>query len=297
MELSSSATAPLQPTAHPPLQPTAHPPPPALWSLRFAPAWLSLVALLLLFAPALIWLVGTWSSPDYGSSGFLALVLLVAFFFIRRARLRPRTVIASRPLIGLLLLTAGLEVFFAPLEINVLSAALAIVALHLWSVAFFEIDGSWYAKPQLYVALCSLPVVHWGNTLFGFHLQQFATRLAGAALSLYGAAVEVDGTLLRFAHMVVAVDESCSGMRLLMGALLFGLLAQPQKRRVLFWIALFVGVLLANVMRVMALALAHLWLAGPPSESFHQGVGLGLFALVCAALLSLFVRPTQKVAR
>jgi exosortase/archaeosortase family protein len=184
----------------------------------------------------------------------------------------------------------------------VLSAALAIVALHLWSVAFFEIDGSWYAKPQLYVALCSLPVVHWGNTLFGFHLQQFATRLAGAALSLYGAAVEVDGTLLRFAHMVVAVDESCSGMRLLMGALLFGLLAQPQKRRVLFWIALFVGVLLANVMRVMALALAHLWLAGPLRRAFIRASGsvfLRSFALPCSASLSDRPKrwPDETVAR
>lgn len=245
------------------------------------PAALSLGAWILHFAPGLRWLAGTWTDGSYDSSGFLALPLL-ALVWGRLPRLRPEP---RWQALGGVVIVAALDLFLAPLGINILTASCAIIALHLWSLAFLDIAGRWYLQPQLYVGLAALPVVHWGNVLFGFHLQHAMTRLAGLVLRLYGAAVQVEGTLLRFPSMVVAVDESCSGVRLLAAGLIFGLLARPRRRKLLFWCLLGLGLLVANMTRVVALALLHLWLGGPPSEALHQGVGLGVFALVCAALL------------
>ena len=257
--------------------------------------WGVLGALLWHFSGALGWLLASWTSDDYGSGGFIAL-LLIGFFWRRLPA--PRALPRQGVLWGLVAV-AGLDLLLAPLGVNLVSALLAVLALHLWSLACYHIVGRWWAHPQLLLGVATLPLVHWGNVLFGFELQQLATRVAGAVLRLYGAQVQVEGSLLRFPQMVVAVDQSCSGVRLLVGAFLFGVLAQPKVpswgRFVLFWLTLLAGVVVSNIVRVMALAVAHLWKGGPPTDAVHQGVGLVLFALLCVTVLQLF-RPAAELA-
>ncbi|MBW2732176.1 MAG: exosortase/archaeosortase family protein [Deltaproteobacteria bacterium] len=254
------------------------------------PPTLALTAIILTFLPGLRWLVSSWTDMNYGSSGYLALPL-IALFWRRLPQLRDET---RRGALWAAVAVVALEFFLAPLGIHLVMALLAILALHLWSFAFFQITGRWYAQPQLYLGLATLPVAHWGNVLFGFHLQHAVTRIAGGVLRLYGAAVQVEGTLLRFPSMVVAVDESCSGIRLIIAALIFGLLASPRHKRVFFWLLLLLAVFVANVSRVVTLALLHLWLGGPPTDAIHQGIGLSVFALACGSLLWFWRRPKAQ---
>lgn len=256
------------------------------------PQWLCLGLLLLQFHRALLWIAGTWTDDTYQSVGLFALGAIVFF----QRRLPPRRSRPSTPhLIGLAVV-ALLDLLSRPLAVNVLSATLALIALHLWAVAFRRYSGRWIFHPQLLLGLLCLPAVYWINVLFGHQLQQLAGRIAGAGLSLYGVPARVDGTLIHVGPTVIAVDAACSGVKLLVAGTIFGLLAQPTARvwrRVLFWTGLAAALLSANVARVISLALAHLRLGRAPSEAVHQAIGLVAFLMACAGALLL----SRRLAR
>jgi len=249
-----------------------------------------LAALLVQYGGALRWVARTWRDATYESWGFLAVLLLVPVLL----RLPPRRAEPSRShllgLAGLALLDLGL----ARLHLSIVSALLAVLSLHLWAVAFRTYPGRWWAQRQLWLGLLALPAVFWANVFVGFELQQLATRLAGAGLRLYGLPVSWRGTVLALPGATVAVDPTCSGVRILYSGILFGLLAAPSatshRRRVCFWGTLLLGLLLANAGRVMCLAMAQLELGRPLGESAHQAVGLLSFLLVAAASLLLLGR-------
>jgi exosortase len=257
-----------------------------------SPQWVCLGLLLLQFHRALLWIAGTWTDDTYQSVGLFA---LMALLFVQR-RPPPRRVRPSTPhLIGLSLVSL-LDLLCTPLSINVLSAALAVLALHLWAVSFRRYRGRWFLHPQLLLGLLSLPAVYWVNILFGHQLQQLVGRIAGAGLALYGAPARVEGTLIHVGSAVIAVDAACSGVKLLVAGALFGLLAQPAarlSRRLLFWIGLAAALLMANVARVLSLALAHLYLGRAPSEAVHQAIGLAAFLIACSGALLL----SRRLAR
>ena len=245
-----------------------------------------LAALALYFHGALAWIVGTWSDATYESWGFVALGALLL------RRLPARRAAPSRPHLWGIGGVMSLELVCAPLQLNVLSALLAVVGLHLWAVTFRAYPGRWFAQAQLWLGLLCLPAVYWINVLAGYHLQHLVTRLAAAGLGFYGLPVSSSGTLLELPSLIMAVDSSCSGLKLLYTGVLFGVLATPAsaagpRRVVLFWGGLIGLLFAANVMRVMSLAAAHLHLGQPVSEAAHQGIGLMAFATVCALALWL----------
>lgn len=248
----------------------------------------ALAALLLQHHRALAWIARTWTEATYESWGFLALLALVLAF----RRLPPRRALPSQPHLFGLLGVCLLDLLTARLGVNLLGAALAVLSFHLWLVAFRAYRGRWLLQPQLWLGMLCLPVVHWANVIFGFQVQQLVGRLAAACLSLYGLPVRVEGALLHLQGAVVAVDSSCSGLKLLYSGLLLGLILARGEvrwtRRALFWCAL-AGLLLgANVVRVISLTMAQLQLGHPPSALAHQGIGLVAFAMVCAASLAIW---------
>lgn len=250
---------------------------------------LALALLLLQFGRALLWIAGTWTDDTYQSFGFLVLVLLVA----RQRRLPPLRREPSRPHLFGVVALAALDLLTARLGVNLLSALCAVLALHLWAVAYRAYRGRWFLQPQLLLGLLCLPAAFYLNVLCGHQLQQLVARIAGASLSLYGLPTSgVDGTLIQVGGAAIAVDAACSGVRLLVSGLVFGLLAQPAAaaglaRRALFWVALGALLLSANVARVMSLTLANLQLGHAPSEAVHQATGLVAFVMACAAALLL----------
>ncbi len=252
----------------------------------------SLACLLLQLGDGLRWLASTWADPTYGSAGLLPLLLLAP------ALLRlppPRRDPSTRHLACLVAVAAADLALLQPLQINVLRAAAAVICLHLWLVAFRDYRGRWYRHPQLWLGLACLPVVHWANTLVGYPLQRLAAQIAGGALEIYGVPVVAEGTQLRVGELLIGVDSSCSGLKLLYCGALFGVLATagagrrlPLPRALLFWLTLASLLFFANVLRVIGLTAAHLHSGQAPGEALHQGVGLAAFVVI-AALPSLLL--------
>lgn len=251
-------------------------------------SWLLLALLLLHFRQALGWLVQSWQDATYESWGFLALLLLVPLV-LRPPPRRERPSLVH--LLGVGLCLAG-DLLTAPLRLNVLSALFALVALHLFWVAHRAVRGRWFFRPELLFALLSLPAVYWANVLFGFSLQQGVSRAAAAGLGLYGLPAAVQGTLITLpGGLTAAVDQSCSGLKLLYSGVLLGIVLAGSLpglgRKALFWAA-HLGLLLgANVMRVISLCLYQLHAGSPAEGALHQGIGLAAFALCCGASLLL----------
>jgi exosortase/archaeosortase family protein len=246
-----------------------------------------LAALLVQYAGAFRWIARTWREASYESWGFVAILLLLPFLL----RPPPRRTEPSRPHLIALGVVVVLDLASARLQLHILSALLAVLGLHFWAVSFREYQGRWWAQRQLWLGLAALPAVYFVNLTIGFPLQQLATRLAAGGLGLYGLPVVSQGTLLKLPGATVAVDTSCSGVKFLYSGVLFGLLAAPSaitlRRKLLFWGALLLGVLLANAGRVMSLALAQLWLHRPLGEVAHQAVGVLSFGILAAASLCL----------
>lgn len=259
------------------------------WLLEVA----TLAAVLVQHAGGLRWLVRTWRDATYESFGFLALALLVPFVLAAPPR---REAPSSRHLWALVA-TALLDLALAPLDVNLLSAALGVLRLHLWALAFRAYPGPFWKHAQLWVGLATLPVVHWANVLVGFRLQELVTRIAAGGLRLYGLRAEVHGTSIELLGATVAVDASCSGLKLLYSGVLFGLLVLPRlrSRRVLFGAALLVGLIGANVVRVISLAIAQLHLGRPLDPTAHEWVGLIAFALACGLSLLVVGRREARV--
>lgn len=255
----------------------------------------ALAAVGLQYSGAFSWVVRTWSDETYQSWGFLALALLVPTLL----RL-PRRREAPRPAHLVAVLALGLVdlAVAAPLRINVLSAALGLVSLHLVAVSFRCYPGRWFLLPQLWLGLACLPAVFWSNALFGYHLQHLASRLAAAGLGLYGIEVTASGTLLQLPTAVVAVDATCSGLKLLYAGLLFGLVSTPRcsaPRRALYWGCLLSALLAANVVRIISLVVAQVAQGEPVNDTMHYGIGLAAFALVCGGCLLLARRLSAPV--
>lgn len=254
---------------------------------RALPEVLLLGAVAVCFRRGLGWIGTTLVDQDYASWGALSLLLLVPLLLrLPARRVRPSGV----HLAGVAAL-CGADLLLSPLRLNVLSAALGVVALHLSLVAMRRFSGSWVLKPHLALGLLCLPVVHWANVLFGFHLQHLVSRLAAAGLGLYGLPVRCEGTVLHLPGAVVAVDTSCSGLKMLFSGILLGLLLTPSvpgvRRKVALWAGHLGLLLLANVVRVMSLATAQLTLGEPVGQAAHQAMGLCAFVLAAAGTLGL----------
>ena len=254
-----------------------------------------LVALALRYHEAFAWVAGTWRDATYESWGFLALGALLL------RRLPPRRRHPSRGHMYGLAVVALADLALAPLGLNVLSAALGILSIHLWAVAFRSYPGRWYGHPQLWLGLLCLPAVYWANVLFGYHLQGMASELAARGMWLYGIPARVQGTVITTPGAVLAVDTSCSGLKLLYSGVLFGVMATPGPRRglwavLLFWGALLPLLLAANVARVLSLAMGHLALGRPVGDVPHQAIGLVIFAMVCGVMLALLSRTRRRPA-
>ena len=247
-----------------------------------------LLAILAHFHRALLWIGRTWQEATYESWGVLALLLVIPL--VRRL-----PALRSTPAMPHLAGAAGLcllDLALAPLALNIVSAFLGLVAIHLWSVAFRRFSGSWLLQRQLWLAMLCLPAVYWANVLFGYQLQSLASELAGRCLWLYGIPARIQGTVISVPGAVLAVDTSCSGLKLLYSGILFGVVATPGFSRgvraiLAFWGALLPMLLLGNVVRVLCLAMGQLFLGRPVGDVPHQAIGLIIFALVCGVMLAV----------
>jgi Transmembrane exosortase (Exosortase_EpsH). len=271
--------------------------------------------LLILALHPLQWLVTTWFSPDYDSSGWLVFLVVAALFAwsltsprqsLSPHRNSPENGLLAGPRLAWVLLafTALVRLAGGLLAVNTIGAlALALDILALGLLA--GLAGRRRAVSPWWLAalfVLSLPVERVIQRTIGFGLQLLSAEGAGALLSL-GWEVQVEGARLLLAGRDVLVDLPCSGARglMLMLILLATLMAvvRPGFSRgwLLAGLAL-VSALAGNIVRISLLALG---LAFPQAfggldvmaQPWHDLIGLFSLALAAAPLI-LVVRHGRR---
>lgn len=258
------------------------------WLARFEAvpplAWLALQA-------AALWPHWRWAAARVADGsddplGLAALAALAAVVF----RLEPQLRASPKPawLIAAMGATvaATLANFHLPPLIGALLAALALAA----GLRSFMPSGH-AVLPMAGLAVLALPVVSSLQFYAGYPLRVVTAQLSTWLLQLIGMAAERSGSSMTVQGRLIVVDAPCSGVQMVWMAYFcacavaaFGGLRDRQLLARLPWVGLLV--LAGNVLRnsvLVALEAQH----EQVSEAVHQGVGLVVLVMVCAAVVTV----------
>jgi len=258
------------------------------WLARFEAvpplAWLALQA-------AALWPHWRWAAARVadGSDDPLGLAALVALAVVV-FRLEPQLRASPKPawLIAAMGATvaATLASFQLPPLIGALLAALAMAA----GLRSFMPSGH-AVLPMAGLAVLALPVVSSLQFYAGYPLRVVTAQLSTWLLQLVGMAAERSGSSMTVQGRLIIVDAPCSGVQMVWMAYFcacavgaFGGLRDRQLLARLPWVG--VLVLMGNVLRnsvLVALEAQH----EQVSEAVHQGVGLVVLVMVCAAVVAV----------
>ena len=205
-------------------------------------------------------------------------------------RLGPR--MRAAPARGWLLTTVGLTLaataahFVAPALVAALLAALAVAAL-----LFGFLPVGVPQLPLAGLAALSLPVVSSLQFYAGYPLRVATAELSTWLLRAAGMSAQRDGTAMAVEGRLVIVDAPCSGVQMVWMAYFcactVALWSELPDRVFLRRLAGVGAVVLAgNVLRngVLVALEAHDTMSSP---AVHEAIGLGMLALVCAAVVAL----------
>jgi len=224
-----------------------------------------------------------------GSDDPLGIAALVVLLFVV-VKLEPQLRAAPKP--GWLLLSlaatggAALALFGAPALVGALLAALALAA----GLRSFMPSGQ-AVLPMAGLAVLSLPVVSSLQFYAGFPLRVVTAQLSTWLLQAIGLAAERSGTAMVVQGRLVIVDAPCSGVQMVWMAYFcacavaaFSGLRDRQLLARLPWVG--VLVMAGNVLRNSVLVALEAQ-QEQVAEAVHQGVGLVVLALVCAAVAAV----------
>lgn len=233
--------------------------------------------------PVWRWLSGRLSDEDELVGCLLALGTAVALVW--RERANPA---GARPLWPA---TVAMGVYatahpFAPELARALLYALALgAALPALGVPR---RAAWWAGGLLLLAVPAVPTAQF---IAGYPLRALVAEGAAGLIRLQGTPVEARGALLEWAGGTVAVDAPCSGIQMLWsGAWLAcaagGWLRLGARAGLLLLAGAGLLVVAGNIAR--AAMLFRIETARPaPAPWMHEGVGLAVFATVCAGIVAL----------
>lgn len=247
-------------------------------------AWLALQA-------AALWPHWRWAAARVadGSDDPLGLAALAALALVvfklepqLRASPRPSWLIAAMGAT----LAATLASFYLPPLIGALLAALALAA----GLRSFMPSGH-AVLPMAGLAVLALPVVSSLQFYAGYPLRVLTAQLSTWLLQGLGMVAERSGSSMTVQGRLIIVDAPCSGVQMVWMAYFcacavaaFSGLRDHQLLARLPWVG--VLVLAGNVLRnsvLVALEAQH----EQVSEVVHQGVGLVVLVMVCAAVVAV----------
>ena len=247
------------------------------------------------------WLITSWVSPDYDSSGLWVFLVVAGLFIWSLTSSRLVHANHSQAAWGILVCTALIRLAGGVLAINTIGAlALALDVLALSLLAGLpqrrRALSPWW---MTLLFTLSLPMERILQRVLGFGLQLLSAEGAGFMLSLFWD-VQVQGAGIILSGQNVLVDLPCSGARgimqllILLGALMA--VVRPGFKRSL--VALFTVLLSAiagNVCRICLLALGMVFPAvvgglDVMAQPWHDLIGLSCLALSSVPLLILASR-------
>lgn len=263
-----------------------------------------LVALLIgIYWRVIAKLVYDWYTlPDF-SHGLLVPLFSAYLVWTKRDALR-RTPIrqtwAGVPLVVLGIVTLFMGVYGAELFLARISLLMIMGGL-IWTLA-----GRPMLRELRFPILVLLLGIPWPMVIYNqitFPLQILASKLASAALPLFGVPVLRDGNIIQLPAMQLEVAEACSGIRSLMSlftaAVFYGYFLEPStRRRVILALAAIPIAVLANGARIVGTGLAvQYWDPDKALGFFHEFSGwlIFVFSLFLLYLLHTAMNLTSRV--
>jgi exosortase len=248
--------------------------------------------ILLIYSPTIWWMVDRWNAHDsYYSHGFLVPVVSLYILWIKREkivnmRLRPVGWGLALILVGLIvhILSAFLRVYFS----SAFSSLLVIVGFILYLCGWQMLKEVWFAIFFL-VFMMPLPLV----AIVGltFKLKIFAAYWANKVINAIGVRAILDGSIIKMSKTHVIVEDVCSGLRslislLALGAIIAYLSKLTRPRKVVVFAAAGVMAILANIVRIVFMALTSEIYGAKFTEGFlHTLSGLIVFVVALVGLL------------
>lgn len=274
------------------------------WQL-WTPAILLVCLLVAIYWGVAIKLVSDWyTNPDF-SHGFLVPLFSGYLVWTKRDALKRTPVRQSWAGVWLVagaVFTLFLGVYGAELFLSRISLVMVLGGL-IWTLAGRAMLRE--LRFPLLVLLLAIPLPAVVYNQITFPLQIFASRLASAALPLFGVPVMRDGNIIQLPSMQLEVAEACSGIRSLMSlftaAIFYGYFLEPSpKRRVVLALAALPIAVLANGVRILGTGLAvQYWDPDKALGFFHEFSGwlIFVFSLICLYVLHKVMQMGESFRR
>ena len=250
------------------------------------------IILLLIYSPTIAWMVDRWLAADsYFSHGFLVPVVSLYIVWLKRNRLRT---LKKAPLawgVGLVILGLLIHVFSAFLRVYFTSAYSFLLVL-CGLILYFR---GWPALRELafpvgfLLFMIPLPLV----AIVGitFKMKIFAAQCANKVINAMGVKAILEGSIIKMRHTHVVVEDVCSGLRSLISLLALGALVAyfsklSRLKKVVVFLSAGVMAILANVVRIVFMALTSEIYGAKFTEGFlHTLSGLIVFVIAFAGLM------------
>lgn len=256
-------------------------------TIGVSPWFMAMVALLVaLYAPTVMWLWGRWTMSVWTNAHGMLIPPVAMYVIWEAVQQEPRRP-ASPSRWGFLFLIAGLalHVVDGALRTGLLSAAsLVIVLPGLVLLLFGTHLTKAIAFPLAFLAfMIPIPLGFVEGLIMA--LRRVSTVATAYLLPLLGVPVFSEATTLHIARASLEVADACSGFSTLYAALAVGCLtaytARTPARRLLVLVGAAPIAVIANILRVTALALLVNWQGSDVlATSLHEISGLVTFALV-----------------
>ncbi|MBJ42289.1 MAG: exosortase [Planctomycetaceae bacterium] len=231
-----------------------------------------------------------WSDHADYSHGFLVVPLAIGFLWIRRDR-KP-VMVAPAPIlgVGILLLSLGMRYVGLRYSLESFDGYSLIVwvvgmTLLFWGVAYLR-----WALPTILFLFFMVPLPFQVERLMSVPLQYLATSMSSFCLQCLVQPALAEGTTILLGNHELQVEQSCSGLRMFLGAvaLAFAYLIATRRERweqFLLLASVVPVALFANMTRIVITGLAFQYL---DDEAFVRRMShdlAGLFMIPFAALL------------
>ena len=259
--------------------------------IRFA---ISLVLLLIVYIPAIQWMVNRWSAAEsyYGHGFFIPLISLYVVWQ-RRELLKKAQV--STDMAGIVFIAVGLllHVLCAFLKVYFISGVSFVMALYgLVRFCFGREMTKNLIFPLFFLlAMIPLPLVAIGNITVGLKL--FAAQCAAFVLNRIGFTCVLDGSTIRMPNSFTVVGEPCSGLRSLISLLTLGLLFAyalntTYLKKALILLSAVPMAIVSNVARIVLLSVANdLYGEKFATGFFHDLSGFVAFGIAFMGFLAI----------
>jgi exosortase len=249
------------------------------------------VALVVVYAPTIVWLFGRWTMSVWHHAHGLFIPPLVAWLVVQELkRHRELPVTGSAWGFAFLVPALGLHVLDTGIQTQLLSALSLVIALPGLSLLFLGLPRTrTIAFPLLFTAF-ALPIPLALTEQVHLVLRQVTTAFVTPLLSATGVSVFAQGTTLFLPNSTVEIADACSGFSTLYASMAFAFLlayfSRSAWRRVLVLAVAAPIAIASNVLRMVILLHVAVWRGPEIFDTFvHPLSGMLTFALALPLLM------------